>query len=141
MVSENVKLQGRFQLYEEDVLVIDRVNLITNPGAEIFANIISGDISKLPSYLGVDAGSGLYTTNTTQLFNEVLRKPQANVTSPGKVSQREFIIDANEAIGQLFGFGLVTANVDGTFTNLVNQNYLHEAGKKLRIVWTIEVQV
>ena len=141
MINENFTLTGRFQLYEDDKLVIDKSNLITNLGAELYANIISGDISILPEYLGIDGGSGEYTHNTTQLFNEILRKYQANVTSPGNLSKREFIIDSNEAIGQIYGFGLTTSSTLGIYTNLINQNYLHEAGKKLRIVWTIEVSV
>lgn len=141
MIRENFAIVGRFQLYEEDKLVIDRTNLITEAGAEIFANILSGDISKLPQYIAIDAGSGEYTKFTASMFNEVLRKQQSNVTSPGKLSQREFIIDGNEAIGQLYGFGLNDSNTTGTFTNLINQSYLHEQGKKLKIVWSIEVKV
>jgi hypothetical protein len=139
MIRENFKLKGRFQIYEEGVLVIDKQNFVTIAGANVYANLISGDNSVYPQYLGIDGGAGSYSPSTPTLNSEVLRKLQSSMTSPSGKSVHEFILDGNEAIGQLYGFGLNTEASAGIYTNLVNITYYHQAGKKLKIVWSVEV--
>lgn len=141
MVKETLQIKGNFKLFEEGKLVIDEDNLVTVDGAIVYADILSGNIARLPDYLGCDAGAGEYTKLTTDMFNEIFRKQVSAVSANGKQVIREFIIDGNEAIGQLYGFGLNTHLSGGTYMNLLNQNYLHEAGKKIKIIWTIEVNV
>lgn len=145
MEKDCLSMSGRFMLYEDGVLVIDEPNLVTNIGAELWARLMFGDITDVPSYLSVDGTEIVYDV-TSSIANEILLQEERDKVIDGNKITYEFLISGDEAIGQIYGFGITNVpdgatNFGKVNTNLINQNYIHAQDKFLRIIWVLEVVV
>lgn len=144
-VKDNLNVSGRFQLYEDDVLIVDRKNLVTTIGAQLYAKLLSGDTTDIPNFLSLDGVDSVYDKDSV-VISEILLKDKAKKVVEGNKIIYDFIISGDEAIAQIFGFALTnnpqngeTTNFGKVYTNLINQTFNHAAGKIIRIIWTIEV--
>jgi hypothetical protein len=143
MEKDLLSMRGRFMLYEDNVLLIDTPNLVTTIGTEVWAKMLSGDLTDVPSYLSVD-GADIVYDESSSVCNEILLKEVVTKSTEDNKLSYEFLITGDEAVAQFYGFGLT--NVPGAVTNfgkvntnLVNQSYNHQQDKYVKIKWILEV--
>ena len=139
-MQDKTVLIGRVVVEASDGQRVEGTNMLVNGGRDLFADIIGGDSSTVPTHIAMGTGTTAITVTDTTLENEQDRNAiSLSTASSGVVSYKCFFSKSEMNGVTLANAGIFTAAAAGTMTNAVvlDSTIAKTSSISITLTWTI----
>jgi hypothetical protein len=124
MMKEQLKVKGKLEIFEENIKVLEKDNLIVNVGSAFISSRLKDNTDNFLDYIAVGTDDTSVTLLDTTLGNEIERKQANSKTS----TTSQFVIQSSfsisEALGNWKEAGIFNESTGGIMFDRVVFNYI-----------------